>query len=112
MDRQTSTDFPMKVLGLLPFQHLKLNSVLNTIILLLLIIALSTNHWFTYKVTYTQHNQFGLRQINLNDSGGWSLYDNFRNMCTEEYLNQFQDLRDDCQYLDYFSLAGSTVAYM
>lgn len=109
MDRQTNSEMEMKVLGLLPFQHLKINCILNGVVMILLTLTLSTNNWFTYKVTYTQHNQFGLRQINLGEAGGWSHYDNFRNMCTEEYLHQFQDLRDDCEYLAYFSLAGTIV---
>lgn len=33
-------------------------------------------------------------------------------MCTEEYLNKFQDLRDDCEMIENFKLGGTLVLYI
>jgi len=86
---------------LTPHQHMKANSLANLLVLILFVAAVSMKHWFTYK-----SSEFSLRAINMKELGGWREFGDFEKMCTEDNVHKYSDLKDDCNELKNFELAG------
>lgn len=87
--------------GLAPLLHLRLNTLLNALVLGLMIAAANIEPWFAYKGT-----QFSLVGLNMEDLGGWQGFGDFAVRCTKDNLDRRRDYRDDCEGLDSYQFAG------
>ena len=87
--------------GLLPIYHMRLNAILNVVVLGLMIWSSLTMHWFSYK-----GSEYSLTGINLKEAGGWQTYSKFKVRCTDSDLADKPDYKDDCEFIESFEFAG------
>lgn len=91
---------------LTPFQHMKANSLMNAVIIILVIISMLLRKWF-----YFAGGEYSLREMSV-DNSGWIPYYDFKDLCRADQMDRFKDLKDNCEQYRNFQMAGYLVSFM
>lgn len=85
-------------------KQIKLNGIGNILSLLVVIYSLSIKNW-----AVVEGIEFSLRAVNMNNMGGWVDTQRFKHMCTKYNMQQYSDIKDDCEVISSFEMGGILV---
>jgi hypothetical protein len=83
---------------------LKLNGVLNIVSLMLMALILCLKQWAT-----VNGFEFSLREVYIEEFGGWTEMSEFKKMCTKFNEDRFEDIREDCKVIRNYEMGGIMV---
>lgn len=86
------------------FRQLKCNAIGNLICLGIYSFILCLKSW-----AIINNLEFSLREINLEELGGWVDTQHFKKMCTKANISKYSDIRDDCEILTNYEMGGILV---
>lgn len=86
------------------YKHLKLNGTANIVSLVVMACALCLKQWAEV------HNyEFSLREIKVNEFGGWIEMGEFKKMCTKSNISKYPDIESDCDVILSYEMGGILV---
>lgn len=85
--------------------HLKLNGTANIISLVLMATTLCLKQW-----AEVHSYEYSLREIKVNELGGWIEIGSFKKMCTDFNISKYPDIKSDCDVILNYEFGGIMVS--
>jgi len=86
------------------YDHLKINGTANIVSLVIMACTLCLKQW-----AYVHDYEFSLREIKVNELGGWIEMGQFKKMCTKSNISRYPDIKADCDVILNYEMGGILV---
>jgi hypothetical protein len=84
--------------------QLRINGIANIVCLMLMAFTLCLKQW-----AEVHDYRFSLREVYIDEFGGWTEMGAFKKMCTKNNIDKYSDIREDCKVIKNYEMGGILV---